>query len=86
MAPLCATRWHGEGLVAIASPSRLAVPLPAQGAITSQVNHGSFDALNASHSWLCQCQILSYLGDIGVALHSRNSPTPRATSSTSHSL
>ena len=72
MVPLYATRWHGEGLVAMASPSRLAVPLPAQGAITSQFNHGSSDALNANVTpGAAQRQILSYLGDICVALHSK---------------
>ena len=74
MAPLYATRWHGEGLVAMASPSRLAVPLAAQGAITSPFNRGSFDALNANVTHgAAQCQILSYLGDMGVALHTPGS-------------
>jgi hypothetical protein len=73
MAPLYATRWHGDGLVAMASPSRLAVPLAAQGAITSRFNRGSFDALNANVTHgAAQCQILSYLGDMGVRF------TPRA--------
>jgi len=39
MAPLYATRWHGEGLVAMASPSRLALALPAQGRTPSVCPH-----------------------------------------------
>ena len=75
MAPLYATRWHGEGLVAMASPSRLALPLPAPGASTSQFTRGSFDALNVNGTHdAAQCQILSYFGDIGVALHSLGGP------------
>jgi hypothetical protein len=78
MAPLYATRWHGEGLVTMASPSRLALPLPAQGARTSQFNRDPADAFNANVTHDApQCQILSYFGDIGVALHTLPIPTPR---------